>query len=94
MDNPSKSPLFGVLEQTKLSRLPERKPFSLSAVPFPPQAKVCAACGTAINKRDEHPFEIGVCAKCLKIHVAVDDRLLENAKTKNRQWLEKAGGQK
>lgn len=92
------SSLFGMIEQTRLSRLPNLtngEPFKAPTIPFPKQSTVCAACGVRIDHRDERPFEIGVCSKCLKIHLAVDEKISANAKAKNRKWLEKyQGGQR
>lgn len=82
-----------LLEQSKLSRLPERKPFTLSDVPFPQKATVvvavCAGCNTRLDTDDRLQMKFSGCRKCISVYGRLDAAREENAKRETRELLEK-----
>ncbi len=82
-----------LLEATKLSRLPERKPFTLSDVPFPQKATVvvavCAGCGARLDLEDALQIKFSGCRKCISVYGRLDAAREENAKRETRELLEK-----
>jgi hypothetical protein len=89
-----------LLEQTKLSQLPERKPFNLENVPFPTKTPivvaVCAGCGGRLDTDDAIQNSIHGCRKCIGIYTRIDTAIEESSKRKTRETLEKmiSGGAK
>ncbi len=79
-----------LLDQTKLSRLPERKPFSLPTAMFPKQANVvCVGCGGRLETDNDFLQSVEGCRKCLGIYARLDAAFDESAKRKRREHLEK-----
>jgi ribosomal protein L40E len=82
-----------LLDSTKLSRLPERKPFTLSDVPFPQKATVvvavCAGCGARLDLEDALQIKFSGCRKCISVYGRLDAAREENAKRETRELLEK-----
>jgi hypothetical protein len=85
-----------LLESTKLSRLPERKPFTLSDVPFPQKATVvvavCAGCGGRLETDNTFQNSIRSCGKCIGIYTRIDAAIEESANRKKKELLEKMLG--
>ncbi len=92
--------LRSLLEQTKLSRLPERTPFRLPDFDNAPMktvavVAVCAGCGGRIDADDNFLQSIQGCRKCIGIYTRIDSMLDEISKQKTKELLEKfAGGAK
>ncbi len=98
-----------LLEQSKLSRLPQRAPFRLPELPQrqsftfdnAPNQKtavvvaVCAGCSTRLDLEDAIQRKFSGCRKCISIYGRLDAAREENAKCETRELLEKfAGGVK
>lgn len=86
-----------LLEQTKLSQLPERKPFRLPDFDKTPTnpvavAAVCADCGGRLDRDDNFQQSIHGCRKCIGIYARIDTTIEESAKRKKRELLEKFTG--
>jgi hypothetical protein len=85
-----------LLESTKLSRLPERKPFTLDDVPFPQKATVvvavCAGCGGRLETDNTFQNSIRGCGKCIGIYTRIDAAIEEASKRKIKETLEKMIG--
>ncbi len=72
-----------LLEQTKLSRLPERRP-------FPPKASaVCVGCGVRLDLFDPVQIAFRGCRKCLGIYSRLDAAFEENEKRNKKELLER-----
>jgi hypothetical protein len=93
-----------LLEQTKLSRLPQRNSFKLPELPqqqpftfdnaaTPNTAAVvvtvCAGCGGRLDRDDNFQQSIHGCRKCIGIYTRIDLAIEESAKRKKRELLEK-----
>jgi len=87
-----------LFEQTKLSRLPQRQPFSLTDLPAPNAptvVAVCAGCGGRLDRDDNFQQSIHGCRKCIGIYARIDSAIDEASKRKRRELLERfAGGAK
>ncbi len=85
-----------LLEQSKLSRLPERKAFNLDAVPFPTKTPIvtatCAGCGGRLDFDDAIQNSIHGCRKCIGIYTRLDAAIDESSKRKTKELLEKFTG--
>lgn len=84
-----------LLEQTKLSRLPQRQPFSLpdlSSPNAPTVVAVCAGCSARLDRDDNFQQSIHGCRKCIGIYARIDAALEESAKRKKKELLEKFTG--
>jgi len=86
--HPTRSDL---LESTKLSRLPQRTPFSFDNVPNTTTATsvVCAGCGGKLDRDDNFQQSIHGCRKCIGIYARIDQAIEESAKRKKREMLER-----
>ena len=81
-----------LLESTKLSRLPERKPFVLPELPLnKPVAvvAVCAGCGGRLDRDDNFQQSIHGCRKCIGIYAKIEAAIEDSAKRKKKELLEK-----
>jgi hypothetical protein len=79
-----------LIEQSKLSRLPERKQFNLPDMPFPKTAvSVCVGCGGRLETDNDFQQSVKSCRKCLGIYARLDVAFDESAKRKRRELLEK-----
>jgi len=89
-----------LLEQSKLSRLPERKPFTLPDFDNTPTnavavVGVCAGCGGRLDRDDAIQQTFNGCRKCIAIYGRLEAAFDEGAKRKKKELLEKfAGGAK
>ncbi len=85
-----------LLESAKLSRLPERKPFTLPDISFAkPPVVVCVGCGGRVETDNEFQQSIKVCRKCLTHYTKIETAIDEASKRKRREILERfAGGAK
>jgi hypothetical protein len=72
-----------LLESTKLSRLPERKP-------FPPKASaVCVGCDVRLDLFDPTQMRFLACRRCLGIYANIEAAFDEKTKREKREQLEK-----
>ena len=79
-----------LLDQTKLSRLPERKPFSLPTAMLPKPANVvCVGCGGRLDTDDAVQQSVKVCRKCLVQYATIEAAIDEASKRKRREMLAK-----
>jgi hypothetical protein len=83
-----------LLEQTKLSRLPERTPFRLpdfgnTATKPVAIAALCAGCNARLDRDDNFQQSIHGCRKCIGIYARMDAAIDEASKRKRRELLEK-----
>ncbi len=80
-----------LLEQSKLSRLPQRKPFSFDNAPSskPIIAAVCAGCGGKLDRDDAIQQRFCGCRKCVAIYGRLDAAADEHDKRKRRETLER-----
>ncbi len=81
-----------LLESTKLSRLPERKPFVLPELP-PTNAvavvAVCAGCNGRLDRDDAIQQTFNGCRKCIAIYGRLEAAFDEGAKRKKKELLGK-----
>lgn len=84
-----------LLEQTKLSRLPERPRFTIPDFDNTPTPQtpvvvaVCAGCGGRIDRDDNFQQSLHGCRKCIGIYTRIDAAIEDSAKRKKRELLEK-----
>jgi len=83
-----------LLEQSKLSRLPERTPFRLPDFDNTPTnavavVAVCAGCNGRLDTDDNFQQSIHGCRKCIGIYTRIDQAIDEASKRKRREILEK-----
>ncbi len=83
-----------LLEQSKLSRLPERKPFTLpdfdnTRTKSVVVVAVCAGCGARLDLEDTIQKKFSGCRKCISIYGRLDAAREENAKSETQELLEK-----
>ncbi len=81
-----------LLEQSKLSRLPERKSFKLPDFSFqetPSAVAVCVNCGGRLDVDDTIQQSVKVCRKCLTQYAVIDSAIDDAAKRKRREMLER-----
>jgi len=86
-----------LLEQSKLSRLPKRKPFAFDNAPSPKTVivTVCAGCGSKLDRDDAIQQRFSGCRQCVGIYGRLDAAADEHDKRKRRETLERfAGGAK
>jgi hypothetical protein len=86
-----------LLEQSKLSRLPQRTPFRLPDFDNTPTnavavVGVCAGCNTRLDTEDALQIKFSGCRKCVSIYGRLDAAREENAKRETRELLEKFTG--
>ncbi len=79
------------LEQSKLSRLPQRKPFAFDNAPSPKPAivAVCAGCGGNLDRDDAIQLRFSGCRQCVAIYGRLDAAADEHDKRKRRETLER-----
>jgi hypothetical protein len=90
----SERPRANLLEQSKLSRLPQRPPFRLPDFDNAPMktvaaVAVCAGCNTRLDTDDTLQLKFSGCRKCVSIYGRLDAAREENAKRETRELLEK-----
>ncbi len=79
-----------LLDATKLSRLPERKPFTMPDSPVSnAAASGCLACGGRLDADDTIQQSVKVCRKCLTQYAVIDGAIDAASKRKRREMLEK-----
>ncbi len=83
-----------LLEQSRLSRLPERKPFRLPTFENAPSSKttvsvVCAGCDGKVDLNDSIQQRFNSCRKCISIYGRVNVAREEIEKSERRQLLER-----
>ncbi len=80
-----------LLEQSKLSRLPQRKPFSFDDVPSQKTGvfAVCAGCGGNLDRDDATQQRFNGCRKCVGIYGRLDAAADEYDKRKRKEMLER-----
>ena len=83
-----------LLEQTKLSRLPQRTPFRLPDFDNTPTKSVvvvavCAGCSARLDLEDALQKKFSGCRKCISIYGRLDAAREENAKRETRELLKK-----
>lgn len=83
-----------LLEQSRLSRLPQRQPFRLPDFDNAPTnavgvVGVCAGCNGRLDRDDNFQQSIHGCRKCIGIYARIDAAIEESAKRKKRELLEK-----
>lgn len=88
-----------LLERSKLSHLPQRKPFQLTAFDNTPSATtvsaVCAGCGATLDITDPIQLRLCGCRKCISIYGRLEAANLESEKRARQAILEKfLGGDK
>ena len=88
-----------LLESSKLSRLPQRKPFRIPTFDNTPSkatvSAVCAGCDGKLDLTDSIQQRFNSCRKCVGIYGRVDAAREEIEKSERRQLLEKfVGGAK
>ena len=92
-DEPENTSRRDLLESTKLSRLPERKPFRLPV--FESAVAACVNCAGRLDADDTIQQAVKVCRKCLVQYATIDAAIDEASKRKRREMLERfAGGAK
>ena len=83
-----------LLEQSKLSRLPQRTPFRLPDFDNTPTksvavAAVCAGCNGRLDCDDNFQQSIQGCRRCIGIYARIDAAIEESAKRKKKELLKK-----
>lgn len=79
-----------LLEQSKLSRLPERCAFTLPDISGRnPAAVYCVGCGTAIDTDSAIQKAFSGCRKCIGIYGRLDAAHTDNADRNKREKLER-----
>jgi len=80
-----------LLEQSKLSRLPERKPFAFDNAPSSKTVivAVCAGCGGKLDRDDAIQQRFCGCRQCVAIYGRLDAAADEHDKRKRRETLER-----
>ncbi len=81
-----------LLEQTKLSRLPERKPIKPFTLPDLSETKAaagCVNCGGRLDADDTIQQSVKVCRKCLTQYATIDQAIDAASKRKRQTMLEK-----
>ncbi len=80
-----------LLEQSKLSRLPQRKPFTFDNAPTSKTAvvAVCAGCGGKLDRDDAIQQRFCGCRQCVAIYGRLDAAADEHDKRKRRETLER-----
>ncbi len=73
----------------QLPKLPERKPFSLSASSLKEPVVVCVGCGGRTDGDDSFQQSVNGCRKCIEIYAKIDAAIIESAERRKRQQLEK-----
>ncbi len=101
---PQNKPQFNsrreLLEQSKLSRLPQRQPFRSPDDDNAPTnavvvVAVCAACGSRLDPDDNLQMRFSGCFKCVLIYSKLDAAFDESSNRRKKELLEKfAGGVK
>lgn len=87
------STLFGVPDTPNEHSAPNSFERKLAATfPVLNNSVRCAGCGKSIDRRQEREYETQICRTCVKLHLAIDDKIRENEIAKNRRWLENSGG--
>jgi hypothetical protein len=85
-----------LLESSKLSRLPERKPFVLPEFDNMPNktvvVAVCAGCNGRLDRDDNFQQSIQSCRKCIGIYTRIDAAIDAASKRKTKETLEKMIG--
>ncbi|HXG84826.1 MAG TPA: hypothetical protein VNI84_12455 [Pyrinomonadaceae bacterium] len=78
-----------LLDSTKLSRLPERKPFTMPELSDTKAAAGCLNCGGRLDIDDAIQQSIKVCRRCLTQYARIDSAIDAASKRKRREMLEK-----
>lgn len=81
-----------LLDATKLSRLPERKPtkpFTLPDLSETKAAAGCVNCGGRLDPDDAIQQSVKVCRRCLTQYAVIDSAIDDAAKRKRREMLER-----
>ena len=78
-----------LLEATKLSRLPQRKPFTLEGITFPKPKIVCVNCKTGLANETDYLQSIRVCRTCLGIYAVILGAIEEAEQRRRRETLER-----
>jgi hypothetical protein len=78
-----------LLDATKPSRLPERKPFTLPDSSVSNAAAGCLACGGRLDPDDAIQQSVKVCRRCLTQYAVIDSAIDDAAKRKRREMLER-----
>jgi len=80
-----------LLDSTKLSRLPERKPkpFTLPELSDTKAAAGCVNCGGRLDPDDSIQQSVKVCRRCLTQYATIDQAIDEASKRKRREMLER-----
>jgi hypothetical protein len=83
-----------LLEQSKLSQLPERTPFRLPNFDNTPTnavavVAVCAGCNGRLDTDDNFQQSIHGCRQCIGIYARIDTAIEESAKRRKKALLEK-----
>jgi len=78
-----------LLESSKLSRLPQRKPFTLEGITFPKSKIVCVNCKTGLTNETDYLQSIRACRKCLGIYAVILGTIEESERLKRRETLER-----
>lgn len=80
-----------LLEQSKLSRLPQREPFAFDNAPSPKPiiVAVCAGCGGKLDRDDAIQQRFSGCRQCIGIYGRLDAAADEHDKRKRRETLER-----
>ncbi len=83
-----------LLEQSKLSRLPQRKPFAFDNAPSskPVIVAVCVGCGGRLDGDDNFQQSVKVCRECLAHYAKIDSAIDEASRRKRRELLERFVG--
>lgn len=81
-----------LLDATKLSRLPERKPIKPFTLPDLSETKAaagCVNCGGRLDPDDAIQQSVKVCRRCLTQYAVIDSAIDHAAKRKRREMFEK-----
>lgn len=78
-----------LLDQAKLSRMPERKPFTMPNLSDTKAAAGCAGCGGRLDPDDAIQQSVKVCRRCLTQYAVIDSAIDEASKRKRREMLER-----
>ncbi len=78
-----------LLDSTKLSRLPERKPFTMPESSVSNAAAGCLNCGGRLDADDAIQQSVKVCRKCLVQYAVIDGAIDAASKRKRREMLER-----
>ena len=78
-----------LLENSKLSRLPERRAFTLPDFSRKNPAIVCVGCGAAIESESAIQKAFSGCRKCVGIYGRLDAAHTDNADRNKREKLER-----